>query len=503
MPRLGESVTEATITRWLKQEGERVEADEPLVEIATDKVDSEVPAPVSGILKKRLFEEGASVEVGKPFAIIEVEGDVQQAEPTAPATTDNGQSPAIQAPSPPAEETTVPAAERSSSSNGSGTSFPADTTRTTTASPSTDGQTSGGSPTRFYSPVVMRIAQEHGISMEELARIPGTGIGGRVTKKDILRYIAQRQAQQAPSPTAAPAQEPSVPPPPSSPQPQPGVQPATVSTTPAEQQPRQPVQLSGTVPSVATPTSSTPADVPPSVSSGLEEIVEMDRVRQLIAQHMIEAKRTAAHVTSFAEADVTRLVQWRERWKEPFRQREGFSLTYTPIFVELLVQALKAFPRLNASVDGNRIILKKYYNIGIAVALPDGNLIVPVVKNADQYNLVGLARVIYDLAERARKKALKPDEIEGGTFTLTNIGSFGSLMGTPIIPMPQVAILATGAIKKRVVVIEGPEGDTIGIRHIMYLSLSYDHRIIDGALAGAFLRHYVSLLENFDVNKTI
>ncbi len=481
MPRLGESVTEATITRWLKQEGERVEADEPLVEIATDKVDSEVPAPVSGILKKRLFDEGASVEVGKPFAIIEVESAVQQAESPAPtpaaATTDNGQSPAIQSTAP-----TPPSDGQNASAQAEGS------TPATTPHPATDGQTSGGA--RFYSPVVLRIAQEHGISMEELARIPGTGIGGRVTKKDILRYLAQRQTQvQATTTTATPPAQT----PPQQPQPQPQVQ--------AVAPPPEPASPATTTPQKHTPPETEPPA--PAISTGLEEIIEMDRVRQLIAQHMIEAKRTAAHVTSFAEADVTRLVQWRERWKEPFRQREGFPLTYTPIFVELLVQALKAFPRLNASVDGNRIILKKYYNIGIAVALPDGNLIVPVVKNADQYNLVGLARVIYDLAERARKKALKPDEIEGGTFTLTNIGSFGSLMGTPIIPMPQVAILATGAIKKRVVVIEGPDGDTIGIRHIMYLSLSYDHRIIDGALAGAFLRHYVSLLENFDVNKTI
>ncbi len=435
MPRLGESVTEATITKWLKKEGDPVEIDEPIVEIATDKVDSDVPSPVKGILKKRLYKEGDIVQVGKPFAIIEVEATEEESmdthQPEQPVEASEPQ------PEPEAQ--------------------------------ATDGEVSAQeSRAQFFSPVVLRIAREHGISMEELSKIKGTGLGGRVTKKDILRYVEERKRQKKTEEPAV-AQE----------------QQATIPATLIEEP--QPLQESVSI---------------KQIKPG-EEIIEMDRVRQLIAEHMVRSKRISPHVTSFAEADVTGIVEWREKWKEEFKRREGFNLTYTPIFVELLVQALKEFPLLNASVDGTRIIVKKYYNIGIAVALPDGNLIVPVVKNADQYNLVGLARAIYDLANRARNKQLKPDEIEGGTFTLTNIGSFGSLMGTPIINQPQVAILATGAIKKRVVVVETPHGDAIAIRHIMYLSLSYDHRIIDGALAGAFLKRYVELLENFDTARTI
>jgi len=463
MPKMGESITEATITKWLKKEGDVVEADEPIVEIATDKVDSEVPAPVSGKIVKILYKENDVVPVGSPIAIIETEGETAAVEGPARVAEE------------PVQEVSQPVAEQSE---------PAVAHQTTVSKEPVKATGDNGDRSKFFSPVVMRIAQEHGISMAELASIKGTGLGGRVTKKDILRYIKEKESGAV---TTQPATEPQ---PAQQPTPQPTVQPQ-----PAPQPTSQPATQ----------------QAPAVVSSedyekkygGPVEVIEMDRVRRLIAEHMVKSKQTSPHVTSFAEADVTKIVKWREKVKDEFFKREGFKLTYTPIFIEAAVKALKDYPLLNASVEGDKIIIKKFINIGVAVALPDGNLIVPVIRNADQYNLVGLARVLNDLVTRARSGQLRPEDIEGGTFTLTNVGTFGSIAGTPIINQPQVAILATGAIKKRPVVIETEEGDMIGIRHIMICSLSYDHRIIDGALGATFLNRFVYYVESFDTNQKI
>lgn len=460
MPKMGESITEATITKWLKQEGDVVEADEPIVEIATDKVDSEVPAPVSGKIVKILYKENDVVPVGSPIAIIETEGEAAEVEGAARVAEEPVKEVAVQE----TKEQPVVAQQTA--------------VQEATIKPTTSDN---GDRSKFFSPVVMRIAQEHGISMAELASIKGTGLGGRVTKKDILRYIKEKQSKQQvveAQPETKTEEKKVAEPAPSVHEPVTRVQqpqaPAVVSSTDYEQKYGGPV-----------------------------EVIEMDRVRRLIAEHMVRSKQTSPHVTSFAEADVTRIVKWREKIKDEFFKREGFKLTYTPIFIEAAVKALKDYPLLNASVEGDKIIVKKFINIGVAVALPDGNLIVPVIKNADQYNLVGLARVLNDLVTRARSGQLRPEDIEGGTFTLTNVGTFGSIAGTPIINQPQVAILATGAIKKRPVVIETEEGDMIGIRHIMICSLSYDHRIIDGALGATFLNRFVYYVENFDTNQKI
>ncbi|MCS6990680.1 MAG: 2-oxo acid dehydrogenase subunit E2 [Chitinophagales bacterium] len=429
MPKMGESIMEATILKWLKKEGDPVRVDEPVVEIATDKVDSEVPSPYAGVITKILYKVNDVVPVGKPIAII--------------ATTEEKEvAPTVEVPFVP-QATPEPKSE---------------------IKPATVSAPPAGNGGRFYSPLVLNIARSEGISMAELEHIPGTGEGGRVTKKDILNYIKNKNAsapQEAPAVSAAPVvrEEPTLLPP----------APEQSTGEPSEQ----------------------------------VEIIEMDRVRRLIAEHMVHSKRTAPHVTSFVEADVTNLVLWREKVKEAFETREGEKLTFTPLFIEAIVKAIKDFPLINASVDGTRIIRKKEINIGMATALPNGNLIVPVIKHADQLNLVGLTREVNDLARRARAQQLKPHEIEGGTFTLTNVGIFGNLMGTPIINQPQVAILATGAIRKRPAVLETPQGDVIAIRHMMFLSLSYDHRIIDGALGGSFLRRVADYLENFDVNRTI
>lgn len=435
MPKMGESITEATILKWLKSEGDTVEADESVLEIATDKVDSEVPAPQGGVLTKILFQEGDVVEVGKAIAIIDT-GDGANDAPasTAPAAKPQPAAAATATVATPVKTTvqqTVPA----QSSNGHG---------------------------RFYSPLVLNIARQENISMQELETIPGTGRDSRVTKSDILSYIDDRGAAveaPAPQPVAAP-------------QPEPAAAPA---------QPAQPaMSVSGNV-----------------------EIVEMDRMRKMIAKHMVESKRTSAHVTSFVEADVTNLVVWRNKVKDKFKAREGENLTFTPLFVEAVIKALKDFPYVNASLNGDNVILRKDINIGMATALPSGNLIVPVIKNADQLNLVGLAKQVNRLANDARNNKLKPEDIDGGTFTLSNVGTFGNVMGTPIINQPQLAILATGVIKKKPVVIETPTGDTIGIRHMMFLSHSYDHRVIDGAMGGAFVRKVADYLEAFDVNREI
>lgn len=443
MPKLGESIIEAKILRWLKKEGDTIALDEAVLEIATDKVDSEVPSPFAGTLTKILFQEGDTVEIGKVIA--HIESGAVASTPTPPISDTPAQTAPI-----PVAAAVVPVEQ------------PIQTT-------STSAQESG----RFYSPLVLNIAKEEKISMTELEQIPGTGGGGRVTKKDILAYVASRS--QAPStaptatstPTMAPTQT---------------VVEATSSTTTQSDAPKasQTVSYSGNV-----------------------EIIEMDRMRKLIAEHMVKSKQTSPHVTSYVEADVTNIVQWRDKWKNKFMQKEGENLTFTPIFIEAIIKAIKDFPQINCSLDGDKIILKKDINMGMAAALPSGNLIVPVIKNADQYNLLGLAKKVNDLANRARNNKLTPDDISGGTYTITNVGTFGNVMGTPIINQPQVAIMAVGAIRKKPVVIETAEGDFIGIRHMMFLSHSYDHRIVDGALGGRFVRKVADYLEQFDVNREI
>lgn len=430
MPKMGESITEATILKWNKKEGETIAVDEAVLEIATDKVDSEVPSPVAGVLQKILFKEGDVVAVGKAVALIETEAAAAK---TAPVTT-------VQAPvAQPVVQTTV-----------------AVTQAAATSAPQGD---------RFYSPLVLNIARQEGISMAELENLPGTGAGGRVTKKDILAYVQNRHQQPVQTQQTAPVQ--------------------TVVTAP----PPPPV-----------------VEAAPPVTksySGNVEIIEMDRMRRLIADNMVKSKQTSAHVTSFVEADVTNLVLWRNKVKKKFQDLYGENITFTPMFMEAVCKALRDFPNINASVDGTNIILKKDINIGMAAALPSGNLIVPVIKNADMLNLVGLAKKVNDLASRARQGKLKADEIEGGTYTISNVGTFGNVMGTPVILQPQIAIMATGAIKKKPVVIETEAGDTIGIRHMMFLSHSYDHRVVDGALGGSFVRRVADYLEQWDINRDI
>lgn len=455
LPKLGESVTEARIIRWLKKPGDRVEADEPVLEIATDKVDSEVPAPVAGILTDLRVKEGDTVPVGTVLAIIQAEGDS-----TVPAD--------------PAEVTvpvSAPAAPPAAGiSNGSSTGE---------RIPARHGE-------RFYSPLVRTIAQQEGISLSELERIQGSGAGGRVTKNDLLAYLARRSAAPAPAPALAAA-------------------------------PVTPVYPSHSTPS-APPATATPASIQEIVAYLQEhfilvpkkkfahenaEVVEMDRMRKLIAENMVYSKHTSPHVTSFVEADVTPVVRWREQVKDAFEKKYGEKLTFTHVFVEILAKVLREYPQLNASVEGDRILLKRDVHIGVAVALPNNNLIVPVVRHADRLNLAGIAAAVNDLSRRARAGQLKPDEIGGGTYTLSNVGTFGNVMGTPVILQPQVGILATGAIRKKPAILETPAGDVIGVRHMMFLSHSYDHRVIDGALGGAFVRRVADLLESWDLHRDI
>lgn len=427
MPKMGESIMEATILKWLKKEGDLIELDEPIVEIATDKVDSEVPSTEAGTIVKLLYKEGDVVQIGKPFVIIDkVGGNV-----VAPAREEKVAVAASASPTPPS--------------------------KTVTPAPNTHYSTPANGEDRFYSPLVLNIARNEGISMTELERLPGTGKGNRVTKKDILAYVDTRAAQpvQVTQPAAT----------------QPKAEPPVKQT-------QQTVSFSGNV-----------------------EIIEMDRMRKLIMEHMTRSKATSAHVTSFVEADVTNMVQWRDKIKDKFQEREKEKITFTPLFIECVIKALKDFPRINASVDGDKLIVKRDLNIGMATALPSGNLIVPVIKNADYYNLVGLTKQVNKLSDSARSNKLAPADIEGGTFTISNVGVFGNLMGTPIINQPQLAILATGAIKKKPVVIETPAGDTIGIRHMMFLSLSYDHRVIDGYLGGSFLRRVADYMEAFNTER--
>ncbi len=455
MPKLGESIMEATILKWNKQIGDNIAVDETVLEIATDKVDTEVPAPFAGKLVEICFQVNDVAPIGSVLAKIEVAGENNM---VASAPIEAPTAAPAPAPSPIVEEIDsipyVPAAPVN-----------------------TAPQETSNTEARFYSPLVLNIAQSEGVSLSDLEKIPGTGSGGRVSKKDILNWVAAKKS--GTTPTVAPAAAASV----STP---------VVAATQAQ---------SSTVAASPAPSNiaSSPAGV---VLSGGTEIIEMDRMRKLIAKHMVDSVQTSPHVTSFSEADVTNLVQWRNNNKAAFEKREGTKLTFTPLIVECLVAAMKKFPLINSSLDGDRIIIKKDINIGMATALPNGNLIVPVIKGADQLNLVGLSKSINNLADAARNNKLKPDDTQNGTFTFTNVGTFGSLMGTPIINQPQVAIIAVGAIKKRVAVIETPSGDSMAIRHMMYLSLSYDHRIIDGSVGASFLTEVANQLEAWDPNRT-
>jgi 2-oxoglutarate dehydrogenase E2 component (dihydrolipoamide succinyltransferase) len=438
MPKLGESIMEATILKWHKSPGDSISMDETLLEIATDKVDSEVPSTAAGVLAEVLFSVNDVVPIGTVIARVRTgaEEPVQSAAPKADPLAQQA------SPAPPPQE--AKQAEQPAPAAGN-----------------------TGNAARFYSPLVLNIAGQEGVSMTELEAIPGTGNEGRVTKKDILQFVSDKKAGGA----SAPAQ--------AAPQPQ------EVPTI---------TQRAESAPAVT-------AKESPASYSGNVEILEMDRMRKLIADHMVRSKHTSPHVTSFTEADVTNLVMWREKVKKEFEKREGTKITFTPLFIEAIVRCIKKFPMINSSLDGTNIIIKKDINIGMATALPTGNLIVPVIKNADGLNLVGLAKRVNGLADAARGNKLKPEDISEGTFTMTNVGTFGSLMGTPIINQPQVAILAVGAIKKRPVVIETPHGDSIAIRHMMYLSMSYDHRVVDGSLGATFLTAVGRELENFDLNR--
>jgi 2-oxoglutarate dehydrogenase E2 component (dihydrolipoamide succinyltransferase) len=440
LPKMGESVTEATITNWLKNIGDSVAMDEPLVEVATDKVDNELPSEAAGTLVQILFEKDQVAQVGDVIAILSTDGG---------AVADAAPAPSAPAPA------AAPVVETTNS-----------------ALANTHAPIAKGSSDRFYSPLVRTIAQKENISAQELAAIQGTGQDGRVTKKDMLSYLETRGS--APAPTAAPA--------------------AAASTAAAPELTTQAAANNNSMPAIKAP-----VVVP---NSG-DEIIEMDRMRKLIAEHMIMSVHVSPHVTSYVEADVTTIVKWRERMKNEFKKREGENLTFTPIFMEAVAKAIKDFPMINVSVSGTNIIKRKDINIGMAAALPSGNLIVPVIKNADRMNLVGLAKAVNELANNARNNKLKPEDIQGGTYTVTNVGTFGNVMGTPIINQPQVAILALGAIRKVPAVIETPEGDFIGIRHKMFLSHSYDHRVVDGALGGQFVRRVADYLEGFDPETTI
>ncbi|MDA3906815.1 MAG: dihydrolipoamide acetyltransferase family protein [Bacteroidales bacterium] len=425
MPKLGESIIEATITKWLTAVGDTIEEDDAILEIATDKVDSEIPSPVDGVLTKIFFEEGDVVPVGALIAIINMDGE--ESDESTKESSDLK-----------VEEKEIEVAPSKIASEIEG------------AVEESDFKSSS----RFYSPLVKSIAKEENISLKELEEIAGSGKAGRVTKQDIINYLENRSKSKS-----------------------------SITKIP----PTQPVKA---------------ASEKISVGTG-DRVEEMGRMRKLIADHMVMSKQVSPHVTSFIEADVTKIVNWRNKVKDAFQKREGEKITYTPIFIDVAAKALRDYPGLNVSVDGNNIIYRKNIHIGMAAALPNGNLIVPVIKNADQRNLIGMAKTVNDLATRARANKLMPDEISGGTFTITNFGSFESLTGTPIINQPQVAILGLGAIVKRPVVIETPEGDTIGIRSIMMLSLAYDHRVVDGALAGLYLKRLREYIENFDVNQSI
>ena len=424
MPKMGESIIEGTILTWLKKEGDSIEADESVLEVATDKVDTEVPATHGGILKKILAKEGEVVAVGTAIAIIETNAEASNDSPAAPAT---------------AKEVLVQAAPALTAS------------LITAAEPEAPSQSDG----RFYSPLVKSIAKEEGISTDELSRIPGSGAEGRVTKQDMLDYLAARSNGHSKNT-------------------------GVTKTPPSISQPKAPASISGG-----------------------DELIEMDRMRKMIASRMVESKRISAHVTSFVEADMTNIVLWRERNKEAYKAKYGEGITFTPFFIDAVAKAIRDFPMINISVEGDHILKKKDINIGMAVALPSGNLIVPVIRNADQLNIVGISKKVNDLANRARINKLTADDVTGGTYTVSNVGSFGNIMGTPIIAQPQVAILAIGAIVKKPAVVETPTGDVIAIRHKMFLSHTYDHRVVDGSLGGMFVRKVADYLEEFDLETAL
>ncbi len=431
LPKMGESVAEATLTNWLKEVGDTIEADEAVLEIATDKVDSEVPSEVDGVLVEKLFNVDDVVQVGQTIAIIETEGGSNESEKSSSAST----------PSPSSE--VVKEVEKQVETAKQATQTPIENTGD-----------------RFYSPLVKNIAAAEGISQAELDGISGTGKDGRVTKNDILGYVENRSSAKSQAGVETQNKE--------------SIKPQTAPAA----KPKAAVSVNGD-----------------------DEIIEMSRMGKLIAHHMVESTQTSAHVQSFVECDVTNVWNWRAKVKGAFAKREGENLTFTPIFMEAVAKALKDFPMMNIAVDGDKIIKRKNINLGMAAALPDGNLIVPVIKNADRLNLVGMSKAVNDLAKRARENKLVPDEIQGGTYTVTNVGTFGSIMGTPIINQPQVGILALGAIRKVPAVIETPEGDFIGIRYKMFLSHSYDHRVVNGALGGQFVKQVADYLEAWDVNR--
>ncbi|SFZ93867.1 2-oxoglutarate dehydrogenase E2 component (dihydrolipoamide succinyltransferase) [Flaviramulus basaltis] len=432
LPKMGESVAEATVTSWLKEVGDTIELDEPVLEIATDKVDSEVPSEVEGVLLERFFNVDDVVQVGQVMAIIEIEGDDEVGETNTKEEVNEDQEEVVEQIS-----QTISVAKE-------------------VATPVISSED------RFYSPLVKNIAKAEGVSQSELDAIVGTGKDSRVTKNDILDYIQNKEnkSDKVEAKVSAPIVQ-------------------------------------------AKPTEKIKTEKPPVISSGEDEIIEMTRMGKLVAHHMVESVQTSAHVQSFIEADVTKIWNWRKKVKDTFMRREGENLTFTPIFMEAIAKALRDYPMMNISLQGNTIVKKKNINLGMAAALPDGNLIVPVIKNADQLNLVGMTKQVNDLARRARLNQLKPDEVQGGTYTVTNVGTFGSIMGTPIINQPQVGILALGAIRKVPAVIETPEGDFIGIRYKMFLSHSYDHRVVNGALGGQFVKAVTDYLEAWDSNREI
>lgn len=439
LPKMGESVAEATITNWLKEVGDTIEADEPVLEIATDKVDSEVPSEVEGKLVEKLFEADDVVQVGQTIAIIETEGEI-------PAGSDDDEL------------------DLDLGDEGEEEKYADEVAESVETAKETAGSKDFSDASRFYSPLVKNIAKEEGIDLDELEEVEGTGKDNRVTKDDILAYVENRE-----------------------------------KGTSTKQKPKAKQAPSADTGKMAGAKAESEKVVP----SGEDEIIEMSRMGKMIAHHMVDSAQTSAHVQSFIEVDVTNIWNWRNKHKNDFQKKEGEKLTFTPIFMEAVAKAIRDFPLINISVDGDKIIKKKNINLGMAAALPDGNLIVPVIRNADQLNLVGLAKKVNDLANRARQNKLKPDDIQGGTYTVTNVGTFGSIMGTPIINQPQVAILALGAIRKVPAVIETPDGDFIGIRYKMFLSHSYDHRVVNGALGGQFVQRVAQYLEGFDKDREI
>lgn len=442
LPKMGESVAEATITSWLKEVGDSIEADEAVLEIATDKVDSEVPSEYDGVLVEKFFEVDDVVKVGEVVAIIEVYGDDDSEEESN------------------SEESNIPEVVKEAAT---------EVDQSVNQAKSTVESTSNYSDSsRFYSPLVKTIASKENVSLDELDSVKGTGLDERVTKDDILAYVKDKKEGKI---TAKKSDV----------------------KTPSEEKVSAPQPKA-----IPTPSVSTPVNV-----NAEDEVIEMSRMGKLISSHMIASTQTSAHVQSFIEVDVTEIWNWRNKHKNAFEKREGEKLTFTPIFMEAVAKTIKDFPKINISVDGDRIVMKKHINLGMAAALPDGNLIVPVIRDADQLNLLGMAKKVNDLAGRARNGKLKPDETQGGTYTVTNVGTFGSVMGTPIINQPQVGILALGAIRKVPAVIETPQGDFIGIRHKMFLSHSYDHRVVNGALGGQFIQRMKEYLENFDTNRSV